>query len=141
MVALSEASVSQHPTSGDAFLLRIAGSDWIRSREARGNDGGCGIARRMAVTAGADLLAGASVDKDVIDHVVAPAGHSAGDVIEIQKVAHLPGDDVIRTGRVAADSQSTGNLPDGLSVKGQSPAEDVDQWRGALEFPDRRKPG
>jgi len=35
------------------------------------------------------------------------------DVIQIQKVAYLPGDDVIRAGGVAADSQSAHQPLDG----------------------------
>src|SRR5437867_1838462 len=118
--------VSHSPTSnmrGCLLLLLVDGPERVRPREAGRNRGGARVTSRMAVAAGADLLAGSPVHKDVVDHVVVPGGgdprerysrrHSVGDVIQIQKVAHLPGNDVIRAGGVAADSKSAHQPLDG----------------------------
>src|SRR5438270_65267 len=119
----------------------VDGAERIGAREAGRNNRGGRIASRMAVAAGTDLLAGATVDEDVIEHIVVAGygdragqetcgwdtrGHTVGDVIQIQKIAHLPGDDVIGTGRIAADAESAHDLLAGLPVEGESAAEDVD---------------
>src|SRR3989442_1534180 len=122
-----DAGLYQHPTSNILLLkLRVDGAERKGAGEAGRNDGSARVAGWVAVAAGADLLAGAAVDEDVVDHVVGSGGDSARNVIVIQKVAHLPGDDVIGAGGVAADTQSADELLAGLLVEGQSAAEDVD---------------
>src|SRR5690242_18988264 len=55
------------------WLLRVGGPQWIRPREAGGYRGRGRIAGRVAKPAGTDLLPGAAVYKDVVDHIVGPA--------------------------------------------------------------------
>src|SRR5579859_6360272 len=92
----------QHQTS----LYLLVGVDSQRSgcwKSSR--DGGCGsVAGGMAEAAGADKLAGTAIGGNVVDHVVAAHGaaHSRGHVTHIQHASHLPGDDVIGAGGIAA---------------------------------------
>src|SRR6266404_2599217 len=112
--------------SESVLLMEADGAEWKGARKAGTHSGRSAVAGWMAVAAGTHLLAGAPVDKEVIDHVVSPAGHSAGDVVVDQHIAHLPGDDVICAGGVAADAESSYQLLAGLLVEGQPATEDVD---------------
>ena len=59
------------------MLLRIDRAEWIRSREAGANNGRGRVTGRVAETAGTYLLEGATIDKNVVDHIVGPRGHAA----------------------------------------------------------------
>src|SRR5260370_32733244 len=112
--------------SESVLLMEADGAEWKGARKAGTHSGRSAVAGWMAVAAGTHLLAGAAVDKEVIDHVVSPAGHSAADVVVDQHIANLPGDDVICAGGVAADAESAYQLLAGLLVEGQPAAEAVD---------------
>src|SRR5260370_40883464 len=121
----------QNPTSNillsiSFFLLREVGAKGIGGRQAGGNRGGGSVASGMAVAAGADLLPRVAIDGKVVDHVVAAGpGHAGRHIRKIQQVPHLPGDDVIGAGRVAADTQRA-DQPLTRRIEGQSAAAYVD---------------
>src|SRR4051794_39279650 len=63
------------------LLIGVDGAEWVGPGQARSHTCRRGVARRMAVPAGADLLGRAAVDVIIVDHVVGPAGYSSGNVI------------------------------------------------------------
>src|SRR5579859_5657034 len=94
----------QNPTSNILSLLAKMGAQGIGGRKSGCDGGRGGIASGMAVAAGADQLPGGAVGGNVVDHVVAADGaaHAVGHVSHRQHVPHLPGDDVIGAGSIAA---------------------------------------
>src|SRR5262249_2660514 len=115
------------PTSNLLLLLvRADGAEWIRSGEARTDHSRGRVTGRVAETAGAHLLEGATIDEKVVDHIVGPPSHAAWNVIVVQSVTYFPGDDVIGAGSVAADTQSADQFLTGLLVERQATAEDID---------------
>ena len=65
------------------------------------------------------------VEEDVVDGIVVSGGRHAGrNVVEVQGVANLPGDDVIGAGGVTAAAERTNELAVG-GIEREATAEDI----------------
>src|SRR5882672_9346374 len=96
-------SICERPVRLRVRPDRVRGGE-IRGDAQRGRSGS-GFRKRMAPTAGADRMP-VCVRRDIEDDVVIMCrADAAGNIVQVERMADLPGDDVVRAGSVAAHTE------------------------------------